>query len=144
MALDPRTSKLGKLNLASPALHPDFEEALARVSQVSIEKGYDPLNWLDPKNSVTVLNLIGAAKRHIRSSVLGYNNNQESRQDGTKCPTTANHLEHAAYGLLMASVIIRSGLLSLDDRLFIEGELKGTHAALLEDLTQWRINNGCL
>lgn len=115
--LDPKKSKLGKLNLASKALHPRFEEMLAEVAEMSIEKGYEPLNWLDPQNEVTVLKLVSAAKRHEKKFLKGINiNDEEVTLDGYFCTFKPSHLACAAYSLLMAAVLVEEGIKELDDR----------------------------
>lgn len=114
--LNPKDSKKGKPDLASVALHPDFDELLAQVAEVSVEKGYEPLNWLEPNNEVTVTKLISAARRHENMFRSGHDYNQETKLGGERCSITAQHLAHAAYSLLMAAVIIKKGITELDDR----------------------------
>lgn len=115
--LDPKKSKLGKLNLASKALHPRFEEMLAEVAEMSIEKGYEPLNWLDSQNEVTVLKLVSAAKRHEKKFLKGIDtNDEEVTLDGKACTFKPSHLACAAYSLLMAAVLVEEGIKGLDDR----------------------------
>lgn len=115
--LDPKKAKEGKLNLASKALHPMFEELLAIVAEASLEKGYEPLNWLNPKNEVTILKLISASKRHINKFIKGTNINEEEKTLlGEPCKNKTNHLVYAAYSLLMAAVITEENIEELDDR----------------------------
>lgn len=122
-SLDPATSKQGKEVVDSEALHPDFVASLAKVAQVSIEKGYAPFNWLEQDSPVRVSTLLQAHARHVRLAKLGFDDNQEKKLDGTNVSVVAHHLEHAAYNLLMAAKIIND-LPDHDDRKFKNGKLK--------------------
>lgn len=124
MSLDPKKSKEGKLKLCSPALHPRFSDPLVAVSEMSIEKGYAPLNYLDKDSSVTLTYLLAAAKRHIQKVELGIDiNTEEVRQDGTACYNQPEELACAAYNLLMASLLLKTRP-EADDRLFKDGVRK--------------------
>lgn len=121
--LDPKTSKLNKEIVDSVALHPDFIAELAKVAQVSVEKGYVPFNWLFKDSETRVSTLLAAHARHLRLAKKGINNNTEVKLDGSEIKIYANHLVYAAYNLLMANQIIKE-LPTNDDRLFKDGELK--------------------
>ena len=114
-SIDPNTSKEGKLRLAE--VHPEFIKILAGVSEVSKEKGYEPLNWIQKDvKCYFVSYLVSAALRHINYFLEGEDFNQEKKQDGTDVSTRLEHLAHAAYGLLMAVTLQRLGRTDLDDR----------------------------
>lgn len=123
--LNPKSSKVGKLELVSRALHPDFEVLLAKVAALSVEKGYQPLNWLDPDNAVTVTKLMAAARRHENKTLKGIDiNDEEKTLEGKLCENKTFHLVYAAYSLLMAAVILQEGIKELDDRMFSGGRIK--------------------
>lgn len=122
--LDPKTSKEGKLKVCSKALHPKLSYPLIAVAELSLEKGYEPLNWLNPENKVTALYLIEAAQRHLDQVKLGIDlNTQERRLDGYYCTNKPYHAAQVAYNMLMLVRQIEEGVL-IDDRLFKDGELK--------------------
>lgn len=124
--LDPEKSKAGKINLCSKALHPQFSYPLVQVSEMSIEKGYEPLNWLQPGHKVTMTYLIGAAQRHLDKVKLGIDiNTEEKKLDGTDVSLLNQpyHAAQVAYNMLMLVRQILDGV-AIDDRLFKNGELK--------------------
>lgn len=123
-SLDPKTSKKGKLAVCSKALHPEFSYPLITVAEMSIEKGYKPLNWLDPKNEVTVTYLIEAAQRHLDKVKLGIDvNNDEKTLEGKATKNQPYHAAQVAYNMLMLVTQLQNGV-EIDDRLFVEGKLK--------------------
>jgi hypothetical protein len=103
----------------------DYYEELAKVAQVSIEKGYERFNWRK-KDSKTKFSsyLLAAALRHMRKVELGEDLNREYKKDGTPCETVASHRAHAAYNLLMICQLIEDGRTDLDDRFKLDIEEK--------------------
>src|SRR4051812_8269348 len=86
--LDPKTSKFGKLEVCSKALHPEFTNPLIDVAEMSIEKGYEPMNWLKPGHEVSLSSLLAAAQRHLNMVKMGIDKNDfELKIDGTPCRT---------------------------------------------------------
>lgn len=123
--LDPATSKKGKLKLASPALHPEMISLLAEVAELSIEKGYEPLNWLKEDSAVTVSYCLNAGDRHRQKAKLGFDRNTEEKHlDGTPTEIQPLHLAQSAYNDLMAALLILKKGNKADDRMFKNGELK--------------------
>lgn len=123
--LDPKTSKKGKLNLASPALHPEMISLLAAVAEMSVEKGYKPLNWLDKDSPVTVMYCLNASDRHKQKVKLGIDyNTEEKKLDGTPVSQQVMHLAQSAYNDLMAALLLLKKGDKADDRAFKDGELK--------------------
>ena len=96
---------------------PDAEEELAKVAQVSLEKGYERFNWRK-KDSKTYFSsyLLAAARRHIKAYEKGEVFNVEYKRDGSECETKTLHLACAAYNLLMICQLIEDGREDLDDR----------------------------
>lgn len=124
ISLDPTTSKIGKLALASHALHPYFLTLLAEVAEMSVEKGYEPLNWLKNDSPVTVMYCLNAAERHQQKAKLGIDyNTEEKTLNGDSTNMKPFHLACAAYNNLMAALIILKNP-KKDDRIFKNGELK--------------------
>jgi len=121
--LDPKTSKKGKLKVCSKAIHPEFNYPQVDVAEMSIEKGYAPLNWLDPSNKVTTMYLIEAAQRHLDKVKMGVDDNTEERKlDGT--PTrTVKHAAQVAYNMHMLLLQQKLGV-DIDDRMFKNGKVK--------------------
>lgn len=120
--LDPKISKKSKLKVCSKALHPEFLYPLIAVSEMSIEKGYEPFNWLTDKN-VTVTYLIEAAQRHLDKIKLGIDvNDNEITLDGASCKNKPLHAACVAYNMLMLCLQIEKRC-SVDDRLFKNGIL---------------------
>lgn len=125
MALDPSKSKDGKVKLCHPALHPDFTDPLIAVAEVSEEKGYEPLNWLDENSPVTVMYCLNAAQRHLKKVLKGIDiNTEEKKLDGTPCKTQPSELACAAYNLLMADMLLKEKGSKVDDRMFSNGRRK--------------------
>lgn len=121
--LDPKTSKQGKLKVCSHALHPEFSYPLVDVAEMSLERGYAPLNWLNKDNKVTALYLIEAAQRHLDKIKLGIDdNNEEKKLDGSST-RVVKHAAQVAYNMLMLLMQQDKGVL-IDDRIFTNGELK--------------------
>ncbi len=121
--LDPKSSKQGKIKVCSKALHPEFSYPLIDIAEMSIEKGYEPLNWLDPKNGVTALYLIEAAQRHLDKVKLGIDiNTEEKKLDGTATSIQPYHAAQVAYNMLMLVLQIKKGVV-IDDRVFKQGEV---------------------
>lgn len=124
MALDPKKSKEGKLKLASNALHPEFITLLAEVAEMSVEKGYTPLNWLEKDSPVSVTYCLNAAERHRQQAKLGIDRNTEEKTlDGDPTKLQPMHLAQSAYNDLMAALLILKRP-EADDRVFRDGELK--------------------
>lgn len=121
--LDPAKSKVGKEIVDSQALHPSFVEELAKVAEVSVQKGYEPFNWIKLDSSTRVSTFLQAGQRHLNKAKKGYDTNHEKRLDGSDITITTHHLVYAAYNLLMAAYKIKY-LPEHDDRLFKDGELK--------------------
>lgn len=120
--LDPKKSKEGKLKLCSKALHPEFSYPLVDVAEMSIEKQYEPLNYLDKDTSVTITYLIEAAQRHLDQLKLGIDiNDQEKTLDGKPTKTQPHHAAQVAYNMLMLVLQQKKGI-DKDDRLFYMGE----------------------
>jgi hypothetical protein len=113
--IDPQQSKKGKLPYAM--IPKEFIEELAKVVQVSIEKGYKPFNWRQ-KDSQTKLAsyLVSAGLRHTYEWLAGNDLNEEKKSDGSTCDTRSNHLACAAYNFLMAVTLQCDGRTDLDDR----------------------------
>ncbi len=133
MTLDPTQSKKGKLALASTALHPKFQELLAEVAELSVEKGYKPLNWIEKDSRVSVMYCLNAAERHAHKVKMGIDRNtEEYRLDGKRCLTTPLHMAQVAYNYLMAAMILLEHP-ERDDRAFQEGELKKSNAGIERD-----------
>ena len=123
--VNPKDSKKGKQNICNPALHPEFSDPLIVVADMSIEKGYNPLNWLDETSPVTVSYCIAASLRHIKKFQMGFTiNNEETTIDGIPTKSQPSHLACAAYNLLMADRILKEKGDTADDRLFKEGKRK--------------------
>lgn len=124
MSLDPKISKKDKLKVCSKALHPMFSYPFISVAELSLEKGYKPLNWLEKDSPVTVMYCISAAQRHLDIAKIGIDINREERKiDGSLCENKPLHLAQAAYNLLMACHILNI-FPEKDDRLFKDGEFK--------------------
>jgi hypothetical protein len=124
LSLDPKTSKEGKLKVCSKALHPEFSYPLIAVAEMSIEKGYKPLNWLDKNNKVTMMYLIEAAQRHLDQVKLGIDiNTEEKTLDGQPTKNQPFHAAQVAYNMLMLVRQMQEGV-AIDDRHFQNGELK--------------------
>lgn len=122
MVLDPKKSKEGKLRVCSQALHPEFSYPLIDVAEMSIEKGYAPLNWVNFE-TVTAIYLIEACQRHLDRVKMGIDvNDQEEKQDGTPCREVL-HMAQVAYNALMYCQKYLNKTLK-DDRLFKDGEIK--------------------
>ena len=125
--IDSVTSKDNKEKVSSPALHPLFTRTLVTVAELSVEKGYEPLNWLNPDNKVTVIKLLDAAQRHMDLVRMGYDvNDKEVKLDGTPCKTKPTHSAQVSYNTLMVDMILKDPELAakLDDRIFKNGKLK--------------------
>lgn len=120
--LNPKKSKEGKLRLCSKALHPEFSYPLINVAEMSIEKGYKPLNWLVRNSPATNASYtIEAAQRHLDKVKLGVDfNTEETKQDGSKIDLEIEHAAQVAYNMLMFCLIKKKGILN-DDRLFRNG-----------------------
>lgn len=122
--LDPKKSKEGKLSVCSPAYHPEFHYPLFDVAEMSVEKGYKPLNWLDADTRVTASYLIAAAQRHLDKIKMGVDINTEERAlNGEATKFTPYHAAQVAYNMLMYCMLHQKGTLK-DDRLFKDGERK--------------------
>lgn len=114
-ALDANTSKKGKLPIAE--VHPWMLEELAKVSQMSKEKGYEVLSWIKPEfNGKFLEYLASAADRHAIAFKSGADLNQELKMNGDPVETLVYHTSQAAYNYLMISVLLRMGRNDLDDR----------------------------
>lgn len=114
--LDPSKSKAKKLPYHM--IPSEWIEALARVAQQSVEKGYEPFNWRR-SDSPTKLDsyLYAAADRHIKKWHGGESFNFEYKQNGEPCPTVTHHAVQAAYNLLMLYTLeICDKRNDLDDR----------------------------
>lgn len=119
--LNPETSKQGKKALCSQALHPELCDPLIDVSEMSIEKGYTPLNYLDKDSKVTVTYCLAAAKRHLQKAEMGIDlNTEELGLDGLPTKIKCQHLAQVAYNALMALMILKERP-EADDRLFKVG-----------------------
>lgn len=116
--IDPNKSKKGKLPLAE--VHPDFEESLALVNELSKVKGYELLNWIkDDVKCYFVSYLVSAARRHINKFLKGEDYNIEIDQQGNQIlEPKVLHVECAAYNLLMLAALFKQGRKDLDDRKF--------------------------
>jgi len=124
MRLDPMQSKKGKLPLASSALHPKFLELLAEVAEMSIEKGYRPLNWVLEDSPVTLMYCLNAAERHANKVKRGFDiNSEEKTLQGLPTTNTPLHMAQVAYNYLMAAVLLLEHP-DKDDRVFKDGQLK--------------------
>lgn len=122
--LDPKKSKEGKLALASTALHPKMLTLLAEVAELSVEKGYPPLNWIQEGSPVTVMYCLNAGERHSQKAKLGIDYNDEERDmNGNPCKTKPMHLAQDAYNKLMAAILLLERP-EADDRVWKDGELK--------------------
>lgn len=122
--LDPNKSKKDKFPVCSTALHPEFSYPLVAVAELSIEKGYKPLNWLDKNNNVTVNYLISAAQRHLDLVKLGVDiNDQETTLDGKPTKNKPFHAAQVAFNMLMLCLQIQKQV-EINDRLFKDGRLK--------------------
>lgn len=122
--LDPKKSKKGKLKVCSKALHPEFSNPLIEVAELSLEKGYKPLNWLDTNNKVTVMYLIEAAQRHLDKVKMGIDlNTEEKKLDGSQTINQPLHAAQVAFNMLMLCRQMQEGV-EIDDRLFKDGALK--------------------
>lgn len=122
--LDPKKSKEGKLKLASSALHPEMITLLAQVAELSVEKGYEPLNWIKDESEVTVMYCLNASERHKQKAKLGIDiNDEEKTLDGEPTKIQPLHLAQSAYNDLMAALLILHKS-SADDRMFKDGKLK--------------------
>lgn len=123
-ALDPKISKIGKFPICSKALHPEFCYPLVTVSEMSIEKGYEPFNWLKPGHPVTMSYLIAAAQRHLDCLKMGIDiNTKETTLDGSSTINQPHHAAQVAYNMLMLCLQIKYGV-AIDDRQFKDGVLK--------------------
>lgn len=123
--LNPKDSKTGKVRVCHPAIHPDFADPLIATAEVSAEKGYKPLNWLDDDSPVTVMYCMEAAQRHFKKALKGIDvNTEEKKLDGTPCKAQPLHLAQAAYNLLMACMLLEVKGDKVDDRLFKNGKRK--------------------
>lgn len=122
--LDPKQSKKNKLRVCSKALHPEFSNPLIDVAEMSLEKGYEPLNWLDPKNHVTTTYLIEAAQRHLDQIKMGIDiNTEEKTLSGEYTKNQPYHAAQVAYNCLMLCRQMLEGV-EIDDRLFKDGVRK--------------------
>lgn len=123
MSLDPVEAKKGKFPVCSRAYHPELHYPLIIVAEMSLEKGYSPLNWLPQESPVTSMYLINAAQRHLDKVKLGIDLNQEeTKMDGTKIEGEIYHAAQAAYNLLMLCMKHKKNTL-IDDRMFKDGEI---------------------
>lgn len=114
--LDPNKSKKGKLPFAE--VHPQFEESLARVSEISKLKGYEPLNWVRMETKCHFVSyLVSATRRHLNAFLRGEDYNIEKGENGEDiAEPNVLHVECAAYNLLMLATLFRQGRIDLDDR----------------------------
>lgn len=122
--LDPKKSKKDKLRVCSKALHPEFSYPLIEVAELSLEKGYKPLNWLDKDSKVTVTYLVEAAQRHLDKIKMGIDINTEERAlDGAPATNQPWHAAQVAYNMLMLCRQMEEGV-EIDDRLYKDGVRK--------------------
>ncbi len=123
--LDPKKSKEGKLPLNSPALHPEFCNPLVLVAEMSREKKYEPLNWLDEDSTVTLSYLDGAIMRHLQKAMMGFNKNTEEKTlEGNPTKNQPYHYACVAYNALMACMLLDQKGDKIDDHLFKDGRKK--------------------
>lgn len=117
-------SKKHKQKVSSPALHPEFTLPLVDVAELSMEKGYTPLNWLQLGHQVTITQLLDAAQRHLNKVRLGIDINREEKTlDGNPTKTQCLHAAQVAYNMLMICMQQLKGY-QIDDRMFKDGESK--------------------
>lgn len=123
--LDPHISKEGKKKLCSEALHPELWHPLVDVAELSLEKGYEPFNWLEKgKASTHLLYWFNAAQRHFDKAKMGFDiNDEEKTLSGEPTKTKPAHLAQAAYCLLTA-LYLQSQEVCVDERRFKKGKLK--------------------
>lgn len=114
--IDPNQSKKGKLAYAE--VHPQFEDSLARVNEISKLKGYETLNWVkEDVKCYFVSYLLSAARRHMNLFLKGEDLNVEKDKEGNDITEPdVLHVECAAYNLLMIATLFRQGRVDLDDR----------------------------
>lgn len=115
--IDPSMTKKGKIPLAESLWS---LEHIARVSEQSKAKGYEPMNWVKIDTQCYFVSyLCSAAIRHINKFIMGENYNIEVDSRGNTVHTEFDvlHLESAAYNLLMAAHLFRQGRYDLDDRI---------------------------
>lgn len=137
MSLDPKTSKKDKKKVSSKAYHPEMHLPLIPVADMSIEKNYEPFNWLDSNNEVTMTYLIDAAQRHLDKIKLGIDiNTEEKTPTGERCKNQPYHAACVAYNMLMLCLQMDKGV-AIDDRMFIDGTpLKQKRLETLNELTK--------
>ncbi len=94
------------------------------MAELSTEKGYEPFNWLNKDNKVTMMYLIEAAQRHLDKLKMGIDiNTEEKMLDGTPTKTQPMHGAQVAYNMLMLLRQQKEGI-AIDNRMFKNGKLK--------------------